>query len=466
MKRNWWVWASLIAIFVLALGLGAYFNAQEALSLQSFVGSDPWYHERVVRVAQGGHFLLSDPMLNYPVGFNNPRPPLFDLLLAVVAALLTPFLGAEAARFGTMTFAPAVFGALLVFPLYLLGKELWGRRSGVLAALFLALTPIFIQGIGAGDCDHDPMALLLAVTAFLFFVRALKASRTSARGEMRWSAEKKRGPEEKGNAEERWNLGVLRDDLRHIDIATKQALLTGVTLGILALVWKGFLYVLGIIVLYGIVQLVIDKIRRRHTALEPTCVSVLLPIAICAPYYLWAGLAPWLEVALLLVGGLLVMVALFHLARKLPAILTFPLIVVIAMAAVLGVRLLLPGLWSNLMMSMSSFIKTPLYQTIAEQQPPTFSELGVSFGLLTFYLAFFGLARLFYPYAKREEYIFVICWSVTAICMMCISARFMFNAAPIFALLAGWTTWWILKKSILGRWRDRSEGSGAACGIP
>ena len=42
-------------------------------------------------------------------------------------------------------FVPALFGALLVFPVYFIGKILFGRKAGLIAALLIAIIPIHIS---------------------------------------------------------------------------------------------------------------------------------------------------------------------------------------------------------------------------------------------------------------------------------------------------------------------------------
>ena len=76
-----------------------------------------------------------------------------------------------------MQFVPALFGALIVFPVYFIGKTLFGKKEGVVAALLVAIIPIHIgsgHGSAYGLFDHDSFNLLMFFLAFLFLIKSIR----------------------------------------------------------------------------------------------------------------------------------------------------------------------------------------------------------------------------------------------------------------------------------------------------
>ena len=70
---------------------------------------------------------------------------------------------------------PAVLGALTVIPVYFLGKAMFGRGAGVMAALLIAILPgEFLGRSSLGYTDHHVLEVLLTTTALLFLVLAIE----------------------------------------------------------------------------------------------------------------------------------------------------------------------------------------------------------------------------------------------------------------------------------------------------
>lgn len=70
---------------------------------------------------------------------------------------------------------PAVLGALTVIPVYFLGKVMFGRLAGAMAALLIAVLPgEFLGRSSLGFTDHHVLEVLLTTTALLFLVMAIK----------------------------------------------------------------------------------------------------------------------------------------------------------------------------------------------------------------------------------------------------------------------------------------------------
>ena len=75
-------------------------------------------------------------------------------------------------------FFPAVVGALAVIPVYFIGKELFHRWAGVIAAGLIAINPgEFLARTILGATDRDGLQVLLTCLTMLFLLLAIKASR-------------------------------------------------------------------------------------------------------------------------------------------------------------------------------------------------------------------------------------------------------------------------------------------------
>lgn len=110
------------------------------------------------------HPLTYDPYALFPGGQKVPGPPLFDLLIASTSlaaggGVPSPVL---VDRIGALF--PAILGALAVIPLFLLGRALFGVRSGLAAAFLLAVFPGgFFLRTSLGFTDHHALEVLLSL---------------------------------------------------------------------------------------------------------------------------------------------------------------------------------------------------------------------------------------------------------------------------------------------------------------
>jgi mannosyltransferase len=75
-----------------------------------------------------------------------------------------------------LRFTAAVFGVLSVVFVYLLGKELYGRTEGLVAALFMAVNPFAIHY--SQDARPYSLFLLCSTASIYFLIRLLQGSKT------------------------------------------------------------------------------------------------------------------------------------------------------------------------------------------------------------------------------------------------------------------------------------------------
>src|SRR5688572_13080796 len=128
-KRHGWTFVLVTIAVLLAAGLRVGFNYEPAVNdgVYRYAGNDDYYHLAVVQNTQetGDHTIV-DPLLNYPVPYRNPRPPLYDWHVAVAGQLLG-FMSGEAApgepalQAGqyALEWGSALWGALTVIPIWM-----------------------------------------------------------------------------------------------------------------------------------------------------------------------------------------------------------------------------------------------------------------------------------------------------------------------------------------------------------
>lgn len=162
----------VLALLVRALGWRSVFEGDRT----HFFGADAYYHARRVlyTAARFPETLRRDPYVNHPHGGEPIWSPLFD---AAAAALVRVSVGAEneVAAERLLVWIPPVLGALTVLAVLALGGALFGRRQGLVAAIFLAILPSHFAYSRLAYLDHHvavSLAAVLLVASAIAFVHA------------------------------------------------------------------------------------------------------------------------------------------------------------------------------------------------------------------------------------------------------------------------------------------------------
>ncbi|HUU07884.1 MAG TPA: hypothetical protein VMW88_05705, partial [Thermoplasmata archaeon] len=125
----------LVLIFLLALVLRSYFAYDISADNDYIVsgGSDSYYWRRIIDYSvETGDSLYWDSLINFPDGLRNPRPPFYSMSVAVPAVIAADMFGSVSDSIGFMfVWSTAFWGALTVVPVYMLGRETFGRRAGL-----------------------------------------------------------------------------------------------------------------------------------------------------------------------------------------------------------------------------------------------------------------------------------------------------------------------------------------------
>lgn len=435
-KKNWMVAVSLVGIFLLVLLLNSYFNAASGISVNDdgegldkfyLSGPDPYYNMRLVDETlhgeNAGHYPFyseEDPILNYPLGRTGARAPLFNMMAIGFSRVLVPFMDEIDAVGYSMQFVPALFGALLIFPVYFIGKTLFNKKAGLIGALFIALIPIHL-GSGHGSAytlfDHDSFNLLLYFLTFMFLVKSIKEKDTTR--------------------------SVL------------YALLGGIPLAALSMVWVEAQYLYVIIAVYAIVQMIVDIFTSKIEikVFRTTSVCMLFGYVLSLPVLMakLGGFKP--DLTLFLCLGVVVFGMVYYVFDriKLPWTLSIP-----AVFCVGGIGLIFLYFIKDISSSIPVFsslskISEILYgtgiygskvsMTIAEAGTYEISRTVMSFGPALYWLGWMGFVFLAYHYYKgsqRRDYLFILVLFLLQVWLTGVAGRFLNDLVPVIAILGGW----------------------------
>ncbi|MCI4330719.1 MAG: carboxypeptidase regulatory-like domain-containing protein [Thermoplasmata archaeon] len=433
-RRHVWTVVILLTAFTSAILIRSLWTAQIIQQWGPLYvyggGSDSFYHSRVSEyIVLNHHNLVRDPLLNYPNGAVNPREPLFDWMNAILGILFAGLFHGSAAN-ATAWFLDAqgpIWAALGVFPVYLIGREVSSRRTGLVAAMIYPLLVANIDSSTLGYANYlsfYTFFILLTVYGYLRTVRAV--------GSRKW-VEDYRHP--------RQFLPAIRQFVRVERTAVKWAFFTGVCFGTVALAWQGYSFVVAAIIIFVIVAMIIERIRRVDSfgLYVSTWIVGLVGFPMAVPYYVPQGLfTGWFDLPLLVFfGGLLVMLP-FLVLRDQPWVVSIPVLAAVVAGAVGALYLIDKASLINIVTGQGYFVKTLVYSTVAEAQAPSIDALILGYGIVTFFLAFVGLALTVWGVIRgrfRRPQLMFLVFAVISIYLPISAAKFFFLGSAAFALL-------------------------------
>ena len=421
LRTHWRTAVALVLIFGLALFLRAYFvygiafhpvppDCTAIYTPAYSGGSDSYYWDRALCYSfQTGRDLGRDSMLNYPVSFQNPRPPLYPWFSLLAGRLFAPlFSDPWNAVVFVWLLSSGLFGALTIVPTYGLAKEAFGRKAGLVSAFLLAISVGNLQRSASTDADHDAFTLFFVVATFYFFLRALKTM-----NRRRWV--------ENWFRREAIATGV-RAFFRENRSSVLYALFAGLSVTVIALAWQGWAYVVVIMLVWFAAELFLARFRNEDTM----GTWLLFAIALVTPlvlafqwYYVRVQIRVWFDVPAYLFFAAFVLGLAFTVTRDYPWTLVIPS-TLIAGAVGLGIGVLVnPTLANAFFTGAGYFVQTKVVTTIAEDQSPGMSQMILSFGLFTFGMSLLAVAYLLWQMPRRREpaYSLVVVWAFAAIFM-------------------------------------------------
>ena len=448
--RIWWVQNSYFVMvcmaFLIALVVRVAWNVIPAMNASGTGlwdmtgGSDPWYMKRVVDyvIAERSH-LIYDHDRAYPSGGINPRPPLFSWSLAIGAVSLSWLLEmpANESVWWSMSALPAIYGALIVFPIAGIASRAHNKRSGIFAAWLIALMPGHMSRSTFAMSDHDSFAMLFLAIAFYFWMRALN------------HLESKKIFEET-STNPLYIIAGMRETWKRNPGLMANATMSGISFSVMALGWKGFVYGPGILFLAYSFQVAInifgrkDSLQFTSAALQMMLTSIIIP----APFYAWPGMnllfAPsGMQPMFYIIGFTFAVGWVSSSFRDKPW-----LLVVMGGSALFGTILALLWIlqgadiyngWDILFTGGFYFSKNKIFGTIGEAQAPDRGVLFASYGPIVALIAIGCSFVLLWRGSRKSKSGLTLLglWTIIATYMAWTAGRFIINATPSMAVAGG-----------------------------
>ncbi len=433
--RHGWTVAILLSAFGLTLAIRTVWTypviAQYGALYTYGGGSDSYYHSRVMSYIIMTHRnLIFDPMLKYPVGAINPREPLFDWMNAILGIVFAPAFGGNAVNAGAwfLDLQAPLWAALGVFPLYLVGREVSGRRMGLIAVLIWPFLSANIDSSTFGYANYLTFYTFFALVALYAYLRTVKSI-----GTRRWV---------ESYAHPRQFVAGLRGFLRTERTAVKWSVFTGVSLGAFALAWQGYTYAVVVIGISLLILAFVERVRKVDWfgLYVSAWIIGLIAFPMATPYYLVQGeLGAFLTIPVLLYFGTLAVLTPFLFLRDVPWVFSVPALLGLGAGAFVFLKVAFPKYFTLVVSGQGYFVKNLIYSTIAEAQAPSIDALVVGYGVVTFFLAFVGLGLIAFLLVRQRFRRYLVVFMVFAVLTVYLpisASKFFVIGSPAFALLS------------------------------
>ena len=443
--RNWGIVATLFTIVLVALILRVFFAYDYAVAGGYALsgGTDAAYHLRSIEyILEHGSQLITDPALNYPFGQLNPNPFLMDWVFAGFASVVTLFgVSTSTAAAGTLVWGTAILGAVTCIPVYLIGREMFNKVAGIVAALLYAVCAMAISNTVMSNGTVAAFYGFLFALMILALVKAVKALGNE------------RPEDQKDN--------ILKTN----KAAVKYAIISGLLLALVALSWNGFRPIVVMIAAMMIVHAVLNRIRRKDGAPLFTvyALTLLVGMLIAAPFYymqeLWDLVfsGPFFF-ALIAVGAAFIITYM----RKQPWLLVVSIVTIIVAVFFVILSFVASDLFSDILFGNALYFD-PTYKELVASNFITLSSMAGYYGWLTLWLPYILIAYMAYKLPEKigsAKHMFVMMWMISMMFISWASVTTAFLAAPAYAVGGGAVLVWIIYKANIREYFANFRGSG------
>ena len=424
-----------------------------------FTSNDAYYYMRLV-----DNWLFNfpthtafDPYFIYPGGNGVVGVHFFEGLLTFITWIIG--LGSPTPRTIDVVGAyyPAVMGALAVIPVYFIGKALFNRWAGVLAAGLLAvLSGEFLGRSILGFTDHHVGEVLFSSTAALFLILAVK---------------------EAGQKQLTFN-SIIQRNWPALIKPLIFSLLAGIFLGFYQITWLGGQLFVFIISLFFLIQFIIDHLKGKST----DHLGIIWFISLLVAYIIFLPSSPGRHFSLPLFLAMIVPVLVGALSKvisykKLKPV-YFPLALVVAGAIFLGIFYAVkPDIFRVVLGNFSIFAPSGATATTTLEMQPFLSPQGsfdtrIAWGNFStnFFLVkswpipgfgFIAFLILIWLSIKQrgndKTLLFFLLWTLIIVLATLAQRRFAYYLAINIAVLSGYLSWQIIWLSGLKKLVTKSE---------
>jgi oligosaccharyl transferase (archaeosortase A-associated) len=416
-----------------------------------FRETDAYYYMRNIEnlVHNFPHYNSFDPYMLYPGGGEGLGRPFFAWLIAGIIRLVTLGIPTLHTMETMVAYMPAILGTLVLIPVYFIGKELFNRWTGVIAAALVIILPgEFLHRSLIGFMDHHVVEVLFSTVCVLFLIMAIKRAR-----------------------EREISFGhLLSRDWSTITKPLIYTLLAGVFLGLYLLSWSGGLLFIFIIFAYLVVQFIVDHLRRKST--DYLCI-IGTPLFLIAFLMLLPILVKGSQDTISLVSllfAILAPIGLSIISRLMAGRALKPVYYLLTLLGLAGIGLAVfhainPSLFQSMFGLFSIFRPSGAALTVMEMEPILFP--GGEFGPQTawsnfttsFFISFISFAMLAYVIVKErsaDKTLFLV-WSIIMLIAILGQRRFGYYYTINVALLTGYFSWRMLDIAGLNKLLAKSK---------
>jgi len=403
-----------------------------------FRETDAYYYVRHIEnmVHNFPRFNSFDPYVLYPDGGTGLTRPFFAWLVAGISLLVSRGAPTQHTIEVVGTYMPAILGTLTLIPVYFIGKKLFNRWVGVIAAALVVILPgEFLHRSLLGFTDHHVAETLFSTVCILFLIMAIKRAR-----EREISFDH-----------------ILRRDWSTITRPLVYALLAGIFLGMYLLTWIGGLLFIFIIFVYLVIQFIVDHLRHKSTDYLCIVGAPLFLIAFLMLLPILGGSSREITYLVALLVAITIPIVLSVISRLMAGRAWKPVYYPLIVAGLAGIGLaalhaINPSLLEYMLRQFNIFVPGGARLTIMEVQPllsPTGEfTLQIAWANFTtsFFISFVSLAMLVYVVVKEksaDKTLFLV-WSMAMLIAILGQRRFGYYYAVNAALLTGYFSWKML----------------------
>lgn len=188
------------------------------------------FFRQIDEISTTGGIILNDTLVLAPNGLMRVQELYPYQYLSAYSYLFTKIFFPDLQLWVFLIYFPALLGSLAAIPMYFIGKTLYNKKAGILAALFVVFDISFISRSLAGDPDTDVIVLLVALITIAMFLITYKHIDKTKRMDKR---------------------GII------------YTILTGISLGIWNQTWIGYWYVIWIVIGFILLKILINFVNTK-----------------------------------------------------------------------------------------------------------------------------------------------------------------------------------------------------------
>ncbi len=165
-------WAKLALLLIILL---AFYIRIFAFNYPYLINIDSYYFYRYMDfIVEDGGIPNIDPYMLAPEGLNTGSIARFYMYLGAYSYMFFArlFPGLQLWRY--LIYFPAAIAALCAIPIYFIGKYLFDKKAGIIAAFFLVFNPFNMTRTLGGDPDSDGIVLLMTLIPVALFLATQK----------------------------------------------------------------------------------------------------------------------------------------------------------------------------------------------------------------------------------------------------------------------------------------------------